>query len=76
MEFNYEGKNGGNNGGIMMYNYGLDHRELCVQFLVLTITECVSNCLVNNNDTCDVGGVICSCEDSPRASLILTLTSH
>ena len=29
-------KNGGNNGGTMMYNYGLDHRELCGQFLALT----------------------------------------
>ena len=36
MEFNYEGNNRGNNGGIMMYNYGLDHRELCGQFFVLT----------------------------------------
>ena len=36
MEFNCEGKNGGNNGGIMMYNYGLDHREIGEQFLVLT----------------------------------------
>ena len=35
MEFNCEGKNGGNNGGTMMYNYGLDHRELCGNFLVL-----------------------------------------
>ena len=29
-------KNKGNNGGIMMYNYGLDHRELGEHFLVLT----------------------------------------
>ena len=36
MEFNYEGKNGGNNGWNMMYNYGLDHREICGHFLVLT----------------------------------------
>ena len=36
MEFSCEGQNGGNNGGIMMYNYGVDHRELCGQFLVLT----------------------------------------
>ena len=36
VEFNCEGQNGGNNGGTMMYNYGLDHRELCGQFLVLT----------------------------------------
>ena len=36
MEFSCEGQNGGNNGGIMMYNYGLDHRELCGQFLVLS----------------------------------------
>ena len=36
MEFNYEGQNGGNNGGLVMYNYGLHHIELCGQFLVLT----------------------------------------
>ena len=36
MEFNCEGKNGGNNGGIVMYNYGLDHGELHGQFFVLT----------------------------------------
>ena len=35
MEFNCEGQNGGNNGGIMMYNYCLDHRDLGEQFLVL-----------------------------------------
>ena len=29
-------KNGGNNGGIMVYNYGLDHREVGEIFLVLT----------------------------------------
>ena len=34
--FSCEGQNRGNNGGIMMYNYGLDHRELGEQFLVLT----------------------------------------
>ena len=33
--FSCEGKNGGNNGGDMMYNYGLDDREPCGQFLVL-----------------------------------------
>ena len=37
MEFNCEGQNRGNNGVIMMYNYGLDHRELHRQFLVLII---------------------------------------
>ena len=31
-----EGKNGGNNGGNMMYSYGLDHRRLGEFFLVLT----------------------------------------
>ena len=36
MEFNCEGQNEGNNGGTMMYNYVLDHRELCGQILVLT----------------------------------------
>ena len=36
MEFNCEGKNGGNNDGIMMYTYGVDHIELCGQFFVLT----------------------------------------
>ena len=35
VEFNCEGQNEGNNGGIMMYNYGLDLRELDEQFLVL-----------------------------------------
>ena len=30
--FNCEGKNGGNNGGNMVYDYGLDHRELGEQF--------------------------------------------
>ena len=34
--FSCEGQNGGNNGGIMMYNYGLERRELGEQFLVLT----------------------------------------
>ena len=29
-------QNGGNNGGNMMYNYGLDHKELSEIFLVLT----------------------------------------
>ena len=32
----FEGQNGGYNGGIMMYNYGVDHKELCGQFFVLT----------------------------------------
>ena len=36
MEFNCEGQNGGENGGFMMYNDGLDHIDLCAQFLVLT----------------------------------------
>ena len=35
MEFNCEGQNQGNTGGIMMYNYGLEHRELGEHFLVL-----------------------------------------
>ena len=39
MEFNYEGLNERNNGGIMMYNYGLDHRELCRQFFVLRLPK-------------------------------------
>ena len=34
MKVNCEGQNEGNNGGIMMYNYGLDHREIYEQFLV------------------------------------------
>ena len=34
--FSGEGQNGGNNVGNMMYNYGLDHKELGEQFLVLT----------------------------------------
>ena len=36
MEFSCEDQNEGNNGGIMMYDYGLDHRELSEQFFVLT----------------------------------------
>ena len=36
MEFNCEGQNEGNNGVIIMYNYGLDHRELGEQFFMLT----------------------------------------
>ena len=35
--FNCEGQNGGNNGGIMMYNYDLDHRELGEQFFCVNI---------------------------------------
>ena len=38
MEFNCECQNEGNNGGIVMYNYGFDHRELGEQFLVLKKT--------------------------------------
>ena len=37
MEFNCEGQTEGNNGGNMMYNYGLDHREPGEHFLVLTM---------------------------------------
>ena len=37
MEFNCEGQNQGNNDSTMMYNYDLNHRELCRQFLVLTL---------------------------------------
>ena len=33
---NCECQNRGNKGGIMMYNYGLDHIDLCGQFFVLT----------------------------------------
>ena len=33
--FSCKGQNGGNNGGIMMYKYGLDHRDIGEQFLVL-----------------------------------------
>ena len=36
-DFSYEGKNGGNTGGNMMYDYGLEHGELGEHFLVLTI---------------------------------------
>ena len=32
VEFNCEGQNQGNNGGIMMYNYGLDHGGIGEQF--------------------------------------------
>ena len=45
MDFNCEGQNGGNNGGTMMYNYGLENRDLCVQFLVLTIPFSTVNIL-------------------------------
>ena len=41
-DFSCEGQNRGNNGGTMMYNYGLDHRELCGQFLVLI--DCPQMC--------------------------------
>ena len=34
--FSCEGKNGGNNSGIRMSNYGLDHRDPGDQFSVLT----------------------------------------
>ena len=47
MEFNCEGQNGGNNGGIMMYNYGVDHRELCGQFFVLTLSPNTSKLAMN-----------------------------
>ena len=39
MEFNCEGQNGGDNGGIMMYNYGLDDGDLVEHFLVLTYSN-------------------------------------
>ena len=39
------------------------------------VMECVDDFLVEKNDTCDVGGFICSREDNPRASLIPTLPS-
>ena len=32
-------KNGGNNGGNMMYDYCLDHGDLGEHFLVLTVYE-------------------------------------
>ena len=35
-EYNREGKNGGNNGGNMIYGYGLDHGEIVEIFFVLT----------------------------------------
>ena len=35
--FNFEGPNKENNGGIMMYNYGLDHGNLSEQFFVLIV---------------------------------------
>ena len=35
-KFSCEGQNGGNNGGNMMYNYGLDHRDLGEPFFALT----------------------------------------
>ena len=46
MEFNCECQNGGNNGGVMMYNYVVDHRELCGQFFVLTRKESKSSCIM------------------------------
>ena len=39
VESSYEGQNGGNNGGNMMYNYGLDHGDLGEHFVVLTCTK-------------------------------------
>ena len=41
MDYNCEGQNGGNHDGIMMYNYGLDHRDPGEQFLVLTTVEVI-----------------------------------
>ena len=35
-KYNCEGRNEGNNGGNMMYGYGLYHRELGEHFFVLT----------------------------------------
>ena len=37
--FSCEGQNGGNNGGNMTYDYGLDHGKLGEHFLVLTKHE-------------------------------------
>ena len=36
-KYNCEGQNEGNNGGNMMYDYGLDHREVGESFLMLTL---------------------------------------
>ena len=46
-KYNCEGKNGGNNGGNMMYDYGLDHRELGEHFLVLTLSIVVSDLILH-----------------------------
>ena len=35
-KYNCEGQNEGNNGGNVMYGYGLDHGELGEHFFVLT----------------------------------------
>ena len=45
--FSCEGQNGGNNGGNMMYSYGLDHRRLGEFFLVLT--DCPLMCEAKNS---------------------------
>ena len=42
MEFNCASKNEGNNGGIIMYNYRLDHIEPRGQFFVLI--DCALMC--------------------------------
>ena len=41
-KFSCEGQNGGNNGGNMMYNYGLDHGDLGEHFFVLTLVGLLS----------------------------------
>ena len=40
--YNCEFQNEGNNSGIMMYNYGLGHREISEHFLVLTTLQWIS----------------------------------
>ena len=44
--FNCEGRNGGNNGEIMMYNYGSNHKELGEHFLVLRRRQIMAHTLV------------------------------
>ena len=42
--FSCEGQNGGNNGGNMMYNYGLDCRDLGEYWVKYALSNSTLNC--------------------------------
>ena len=49
VEFSCENQNEWNNGRIMMYNYGVDHKELCGQYFVLRQSYMIlPSCLLNS----------------------------